>query len=291
MAADAFYARYPVQGGSAAGVASLNSLTGALILAEGSGITITPSGSDTLTIAATGGGGGANTTLSNLDTPTAINQDLLPDTDITYKLGANGAAFLSVAAATVNDPTDAPALDVTNRSLLNESGESKLDYTGADLIVQSNLVGGTDSGTAVLQSKASPAGVSGNLFVRTGSANTISGDVNITTGVPSDPAGQSGAISITTGATTDPGIQGDLTLSSRSVFIQSGAATGGLSGIQLDASASPDGSISMFGSQMILPTGNADPTPLFGGGAMYYNTVTGKFRGYNDVLATWEDLN
>lgn len=46
---------WPPSGGSGvAGVSSLNTLTGALTLAAGSGITITPSGGNTLTIAATG---------------------------------------------------------------------------------------------------------------------------------------------------------------------------------------------------------------------------------------------
>jgi hypothetical protein len=54
------YAKYPPlpSGGGGSGVTSLNSLTGALSLIAGSGITITPSGSD-ITIASTGGGGGS----------------------------------------------------------------------------------------------------------------------------------------------------------------------------------------------------------------------------------------
>lgn len=69
--ADNFYARYPSTGGG--GVTSLNTLTGALTLVGGTGVTITPSGS-TITIDATGTG--ANTALSNLTNPTAVNQDL-----------------------------------------------------------------------------------------------------------------------------------------------------------------------------------------------------------------------
>lgn len=46
------YVRYPASSGG--GVGSLNSLTGTLTLAAGTNISITPSGGDTLTIAATG---------------------------------------------------------------------------------------------------------------------------------------------------------------------------------------------------------------------------------------------
>lgn len=39
-----------------------------------------------------------------------------------------------------------------------------------------------------------------------------------------------------------------------------------------------------------VPNLNVDPTPSFPG-QVYYNTVTGKFRGYNAVAAIWQDLN
>src|SRR5258708_7234737 len=61
--------------GGASVVTSLNSLSGALNLVPGSGIMITPSGSN-ITISTTGVSG-ANQSLSNLTNPTAINQNLL----------------------------------------------------------------------------------------------------------------------------------------------------------------------------------------------------------------------
>lgn len=82
--ADNFYAKYSANE-PATVVTSVNGLNGAVTLAAGSGITITPA-ANTLTIAASGGSG-ANTTLSNLTSPTAINQNLLPSADDTRILG------------------------------------------------------------------------------------------------------------------------------------------------------------------------------------------------------------
>jgi len=116
-------------GGGGGGVSSLNSLTGALSLTAGTGITITPSGSNILISSSGGGGGiasingdttaaqvivagsgisvssssgtttisntlsaGANLFLSNLSSPTAINQNLLFGTDATNNIGAVGAS-------------------------------------------------------------------------------------------------------------------------------------------------------------------------------------------------------
>ena len=55
------YLDLPLEGGGTAGVSSLNALTGALTLVQGSNITITPSGSN-ITIASSGGGGSGTVT-------------------------------------------------------------------------------------------------------------------------------------------------------------------------------------------------------------------------------------
>ena len=60
---------YPVAG---AGVSSLNTLTGAITLAAGSNITLTPSG-NTITIASTGGGGGSFTPTTQFTATTAFS--------------------------------------------------------------------------------------------------------------------------------------------------------------------------------------------------------------------------
>lgn len=63
-------------GGGGSGVSSLNTLSGALTLVGGSGITITPSGGNTLTIAATGSGSsGANGAVQFSDGSGGFNSD------------------------------------------------------------------------------------------------------------------------------------------------------------------------------------------------------------------------
>ncbi len=81
--ADNFYSKYSANE-PATVVTTINGLNGAVTLAPGANITITPSG-QTLTIASTSSG--ANTTLSNLTSPTAINQALLPSADNLINLG------------------------------------------------------------------------------------------------------------------------------------------------------------------------------------------------------------
>jgi len=103
---------WPPQGsGSGSGVSSLNSLTGAITLVAGSGITVTPSGSN-ITIAATGGGSGTVTSVSVVSAnglagtvATATTTPAITlSTSITGILQGNGTA---ISAATTGNLTDA----------------------------------------------------------------------------------------------------------------------------------------------------------------------------------------
>lgn len=83
-----------------------------------------------------GGGGwaapaasGANVTLSNL-TSTALNQSLIPDTDVARDLGAAGLAFDSLYVANVLGSAGNSFLDVAGNQLLDPGGSSAIT-TGA----------------------------------------------------------------------------------------------------------------------------------------------------------------
>jgi len=85
---DNFYARYPVSSGGGSGVTSLNTLVGALTLVAGSGITITPAGSN-ITIAATGIGATNKKDLYVLTSTDITNQYV----DLTHTASVDSITF------------------------------------------------------------------------------------------------------------------------------------------------------------------------------------------------------
>lgn len=85
-----------------------------------------------------GGGAGADTALSNLDT-TEINVDLLPAVDISISLGSASLRFLNGNIVNLKDSNDITAIliedrvinDATGISSINASSRELLDSTGA----------------------------------------------------------------------------------------------------------------------------------------------------------------
>lgn len=159
-------------GGGGGGVSSLNSLTGALTIAAGSGITVTPSGGNTLTIAATGGSG-ANTSLSNL-APTSINTDLLPEFNNTFNIGGTALSWTNAYINTVQSV-----------------GTTTLTLATA------NQSGATVSGDISIQTGNTFGGTSGNIFITPGTGGSL-GSVSITgNGITLDSTVRLGANSTT----------------------------------------------------------------------------------------------
>lgn len=170
---------------------------------------------------------------------------------------------------------------------------------------------------------------SGSIFLNSGNVQNLqsnSGSVNIRTG---NGPRRSGNITIEPGNAFDSGanlagrvlINGcyvsntTSTLQGGQVVITGGIAQGSGLGGDIDlrggqsVSGGDGGDVSLEGgngsgkgrilvnfSIFVVGRFNSDPiaTDIRGGlqgGMIYYNTSTGKFRGYNDVLGAWENLN
>lgn len=132
-------------GGSGSGVSSLNSLTGALTLAAGSNITITPSG-NTLTIASTGGGGG---------TPGGSSGDIQFNNagsfgGETFVPLANGGFGLSLVQTNVATTGTIAALAPTT---------AFLNFTGSAVTTIQGMVSNATNQRIVIRNNGNPNGV------------------------------------------------------------------------------------------------------------------------------------
>lgn len=169
--ADNFYASYPVSsGGSGGAVTSVNSMTGAVVLTA----------SDV---------GAANTTLSNLDTPTAINQNLLFATDATNDIGAAMAnrpqhVFVSDYVSVGNYPFGS---SMPGAALVNGAAPGLHFYNGGP--DQYDIVASAASGVSIENFGASVAifNVQNDRFAFEDKSNPTAGDFyfqgNSTTGM------------------------------------------------------------------------------------------------------------
>jgi hypothetical protein len=201
------YAKYSGFGGgsgSGSGVSSLNTLTGAVTLVAGSGITLTPAG-NAITIASTSGGGGTVTSVG-LALPASVFS--ISGSPVTTA-GTLTGAFTSQSANTIFAAPDGTSGTPTFRSLVTGdlpagtgtvTSVSLVDSTGTFSITGSPI---TSSGTLTLSAfnsqaqhsfLAGPSGSSGAPTFRaivssdiptlnqntTGSAGSISGTNVIT---------------------------------------------------------------------------------------------------------------
>lgn len=164
---------------------------------------------------ATVSGSGANVILSNLTSPTAINQDLIFNK--------------SNARTETQDKTG-----VTNsESIYMESG-TVVDGTSGNATVLSGDASGTGgSGDATISSGSSAANNSGQVIVGSGASGSASGALSLFTGDPGINF-NSGGLNVFTGAVTGSGQSGNITSTTgNSVDAASGSgvlASGNVSG-------------------------------------------------------------
>src|SRR5665213_1179026 len=115
------YIRWPQQASGSAGVSSFNTLTGAVTLAAGSGITLTPSG-NTITIASTGAGSG---TVSNF---IFTNGDGFTGT-VSSATSTPTLSLVGTLTGDVTGPLTATVLSATSNSTLTTLSALSLPYS------------------------------------------------------------------------------------------------------------------------------------------------------------------
>lgn len=243
-----FYAEYPPQGGSGGGVTSLDTLTGAVTLVAGSDITIIDDGgANTITIASTG----ANTTLSNLDDPTALNQILIFD--------PNTIVDGAVVTGDITGGDDSGQLTL-------QSGGTE-DGNSGDVFVSTGSQSGTGNSGRIILSSGDPGdGASGSVQLATGSPSGAGNSGNMTLHTGGSPSNSTGTIQIFSGGVTSgAAASGGISLFSGNAVdgnsggaqLSSGGVTGiGASGtITLSSGASVDGNSGDINIVTATPSG------------------------------------
>ena len=147
-----------------------------------------------------GGGGGANTTLSNLISPTAINQDLLPGTTDVRQIGSASSRIANIFLFSTRFYNATSTLFAQIRPLSNQIRLETPDVTS-----------GTSNNVALITGNGSTSD-SGSINLNSGTGNN-SGSINITSGNAS--SGNSGGITLQTGTATTT--RGDIILNGRQI--------------------------------------------------------------------------
>lgn len=148
-----------------------------------------------------GGSSGANTTLSNLTAPTAINQDLLPDGDFTRDLGGPANHWETLYVVNIlNENASEPQLTIQTTQPGGDIAIVPFDF-GVVTIASDDIVLFTDSSATIRTRDAVGSSASDRITLRTGNGvdgfNT--GRIDITTG-NAITTGRSGDIRIMTGS-------------------------------------------------------------------------------------------
>lgn len=153
---------------------------------------------------------GANKTLSNLDSPTAVNQDLIFNTAIDPRLKSQDESSVSTKNLYVITGDASGAHDSGELLLQTGTGQS----TGSLSILTGNPTADDfNSGTLRIDTgETTGVGVSGSVIITSGdSENGQSGLISLETGTPSG-SDSSGVISLTTGRTAGGSGTGDITI-------------------------------------------------------------------------------
>lgn len=122
-----------VSGGNFVFVAegATNSASGYVLIANG---VVTLNTDNLVFTQFSGGANSANKTLSNLDSPTAINQSLLPGTDNTINLGSAAKRYTTGYMQEQRDASNNLVQSITSRTLYDSSGSASIDHSSTTVI-------------------------------------------------------------------------------------------------------------------------------------------------------------
>lgn len=179
----------PVTGSGSSGVSSVNTLTGAVVLAAGSNITLTPSG-NTITIASSGSGGvaignavgsGTANSILYVDGSTNLAQDNAAfnwvDSTKTMTIGASRLMLIGENNTIPSGSTVGSGIthNTVNTALGIYSINSSTTASGSLFIETGNNTGSSSTGSITLETGNSAAASSGNIHLTTGTAGTSQG--------------------------------------------------------------------------------------------------------------------
>lgn len=192
-----------------------------------------------ITAAANGsGGGGANTTLSNLGT-TNINASLLFDTNQTYDVGSTTNELANVYTQFVTRANGVAAIDVENSLLKNNAGGINIDFTGAGITILGPDAIAAPGADEYLQTRDNVAASSADdvLNIHVMSGNVTDAGSSADTGTASLASGNnagtgaSGDINLITGSVTS-GTRGNLNINVAKLLVPETVTPGGTTGNQ-----------------------------------------------------------
>ncbi|HTH72626.1 MAG TPA: hypothetical protein VL737_04670, partial [Candidatus Pristimantibacillus sp.] len=257
-----------------------------------------------------GGGGGANTSLSNL-TSVAINTSLLSGSS-TIDLGSGANPFRDLylgGAATNNFKVTGTATAARTVTLDDLSGHVALVQTAGSSSAQTgdiNASGTLIAGTALqgtLFKSADGAGASSGVTFRSGSttggSGLSTGSVTIASGDGSGTNTSSGNVSIDTGAKTGTGTTGTITIggtNASSVGIgHSGITTTNAGALTVSQQLTANGGISVAGGQnLTLQNGSGVLSQTYSSASAssaFSQSVTNSNAGASSVAVNAYDLS
>jgi hypothetical protein len=293
ISASAQNSHYPPHNGTG-GVSSLNGLIGSLNLLAGTGITITPSGTN-ITIAATGGGTGTVTSVGFSDASTSpiyaiSGSPVTTSGTLTETLNTQSAntVFSGPTTGAAAQPTfrslvaaDIPSLSGTyantalsnlvatsiNQDLIFDINDHNINITSTSVGAGHNLSISAGNTTAALRNGGT-LNLTGGLGTRNGGIANISGGLG-------GAGGAGGAVNVTGGASVSTAAGGTVTLTGGDGGASGPGGRATISGGSTSAAGSNDG------GQLSLSGGNAPSGRR--GGAVLINGGTGNSQAGGNV--------